>query len=303
MRIRIPLLLSTCLTLVAPSAWAQAPGPLPPAPPPGMVGPGAPPGPAVALPWQQSAPPVPQAYPPPAWSPPGPPQPPVFTPAPPMSPPAAPPPAEAPPLQLAGRVGFGLGFYVAPGARSYGASPGALGALGGLASYGGSLGLRWWVRERIALFPSLNLSISHSTIPNQTDEFQRYTQGGSYTSGTVAPGLSLGYAAYRGKSTRFLVMGGVGFNYSASQQIKNIQSSGANGGTSRYVTAKSLSFDVPFGFALEQFLTSRISVTLGAQAPLFEFRSTKVDVADATTSVGANFDATQLDASIYFYTD
>ena len=66
---------------------------------------------------------------------------------------------------------------------------------------------------------------------------------------------------------------------------------------------KSLSFTVPFGFALEQFFTSRISVVLGAQAPLFAYRSTKVKDADAVTTVGANFNATQLGASIFFYTD
>jgi hypothetical protein len=211
---------------------------------------------------------------------------------------------ETPQLQLAGRVGFGLGLYYAPAVRYPSSGAGALGGLGALSSFGGSLGIRWWVKERLALFPSLNLSISHTTIPNVSDGFNNFTLGGSFTSGTIAPALSLGYAVYRGKSTRFVVMGGAGFSYAAQQQTKNIPSSGGSGGqTQRYVTAKSLSFDVPFGFALEQFFTSKISASIGAQAPLFEYRSTKVDIADATKSVGANFDATQLNASIYFYTD
>lgn len=66
---------------------------------------------------------------------------------------------------------------------------------------------------------------------------------------------------------------------------------------------KSLSFTVPFGFALEQFFTPRISMVVGARAPLFEYRSTKFGDADAYTTVGANFNATQLDASVFFYTD
>jgi hypothetical protein len=218
-----------------------------------------------------------------------------------MPQPMLPPPVEAPQLQLAGRVGFGVGLFFAPRG---GSSNSAVGGVGALSSFGGSLGIRWWVKERLALFPSLNLSISHTTIPNVSDGFNNFTLGGSFTSGTIAPALSLGYAVYRGKSTRFVVMGGAGFSYAAQQQTKNIPSSGGSGGqTQRYVTAKSLSFDVPFGFALEQFFTSKISASIGAQAPLFEYRSTKVDIADATKSVGANFDATQLNASIYFYTD
>ena len=161
--------------------------------------------------------------------------------------------------------------------------------------------LQMRVKERVALFPSLNLSVNHSSIPDDTTH-GNFTKGGSFTSGTVAPALSLGYAVYRGKSTRFLLMGGAGFNYTAQQQIKNIPSL-EGGGVARYATAKSMSFTAPFGFALEQFFTSRISATVGAQAPLFEFRSTKIESADATTSVGANFNGTQLNASIYFYTD
>jgi hypothetical protein len=223
---------------------------------------------------------------------------------PPASPPQAPPPPEAPQLQLAGRVGFGLGLYVAPGG-SYGAPSyrGAGAALSAIPAVGGSLGIRWWVKERLAIFPALNLSVNHNSIPNDTDSYGRYTQGGSFTNGTVAPELLLGYTVYRGKSTRFLLVGGVGFSYTAQQQIKDIPTTGDGGETSRYITAKSTSFTVPFGFALEQFFTSRISVSVGAQAPLFEYQSTKVDIAEAITSVGANFSATQLNASIYFYTD
>lgn len=299
MRIKIALLVATCVALAAPSAMAQAPG-APPLPPP-PAGPGMPPGPGMA--------PLPQAYPPPVWSPPAsPPQ--GFSPQPPMMPPPSMPqpmstataPVETPQLQLAGRVGFGIGLYYAPGV-GYSNGSGALGALGGLSSFGGSLGIRWWVKERLALFPSLNLSVNHSTIPDVTDGFGNFTRGGSFTSGNIAPALSLGYAVYRGKSTRFLVMGGAGMSYTAQQQIKNIPTSGGDGGTSRYVTAKSLTFNLPFGFALEQFFTSKISASIGAQAPLFEYRSTKLDVADATKSVGANFNGTQLNASIYFYTD
>jgi hypothetical protein len=216
-----------------------------------------------------------------------------------MPQPMLPPPVEAPQLQLAGRVGFGVGLFFAPRG---GSSNSAVGGVGALSSFGGSLGIRWWVKERLALFPSLTLAINHSTIPNATDGFDNFTLGGSFTSGTIAPALSLGYAVYRGKSTRFVVMGGAGFSYEAEQQTKNIPTQGG-GQTARYVTAKSLSFNLPFGFALEQFFTSKISASIGAQAPLFEYRSTKIDVADATKSVGANFNATQLNASIYFYTD
>jgi hypothetical protein len=286
MRIRIAALFFGCIALTAPRAWAQAPGQFSPTPP-GMTGPGAPPGPPgmTAGPSPQPGPqPGPQPYPTPAWSPPGPPQSPGFAPLPPALPPQAQPPQEAQPLQLAGRVGFGIGIYVAPG----GGSSSPLGALGGFSSFGGSLGIRWWAKERLAVLPSLSLSINHT--------FGDGIQGDSSTTGTVAPALSLGYAAYRGKTTRFLLIGGVGFSYEVRRLLQGNQTSSDD-------IAKLLSFTVPFGFALEQFFTSRISVVLGAQAPLFEYRSIKVNDQDAITTVGANFNATQLNASIFFYTD
>ncbi len=73
--------------------------------------------------------------------------------------------------------------------------------------------------------------------------------------------------------------------------------------TSRYVTAKTLGFNVPFGFELEQFFTPRISAVVGVQAPIFDYRSRRIGAAEATSSIGANFDATQLGASVFFYTD
>lgn len=220
---------------------------------------------------------------------------------PPPSPPQGQPSSEAQPLQVAGRVGFGVGVYVAPGLVGSGATA-AAGALGGLQTLGGAVGIRWWVKERLVVLPSLGLSISHTSIPSSTDAFGNFIQGDSLTNGLLAPAVSLGYAAYRGKTTRFLLIGGVGFTYQAQGQLQDIPSTG-NSRTARYVTAKSLSFNVPFGFALEQFFTPRISAVVGAQAPLFEYRSTKLGFTEATTSVGANFNATQLNASIFFYTD
>jgi hypothetical protein len=207
-------------------------------------------------------------------------------------------------MTVAGRVGFGIGLFVAPGDFSNNSLgyPAPIQAFRG-ASSGGMLGLRWWAKERLVVLPSLSLSISRTTIPNITDTNGNYTQGSSFTNGTIAPALSLGYAAYRGKTTRFLLLGGVGFSYDADEQRQSIPSTGSDGGTARYVTTKSLSFTVPFGFALEQFFTSRISAVVGAQAPLFEYRSTKVGYGEASTTMGANFRATQLGASIFFYTD
>lgn len=305
MRIRIAALFFSSIALTAPRAWAQAPSPLPPGAP-GVAGPGAPPGPpgVTAAP---SAPPGLQAYPPPAWPPPGPLQTPAFAPPPPMQPPAsppqAPPPPEALPIRVAGRVGFGIGAYVAPGGGSGAATAAAsLGGLGGILPYGASLGIRWWAKERLAVLPSLNLTILHTSAPLTTTASGTIVPAGDFTEGSIAPGLSLGYAAYRGKTTRFLVIGGASFSYSAQARVKQDANPGGSV-TTHYVTAKTLGFNIPFGFALEQFFTSRISVVVGAQAPLFEFLSTKVGFSDASTTVGANFNATQLGASLYFYTD
>ena len=310
MRIRIAALFLGCIALTAPRARAQAPGQLPPgspSPPPSMTGPGAPPGPPPGMMPGPSALPLPQAYPPPPWpqnglppsltSPPPPPPPPPTT-----LPPAA---AEAPQLKIAGRVGFGIGIYAAPGlsrGASTGGASGALGGLGALPSYGGALGIRWWVKERLVVLPSLSMSINRTSAPSATDAYGNYTQGGSFTSGVIAPTVSLGYAVYRGKSTRVLVVGGVGFTYSAQGVLQDIPTTDSTR-TSRYVTAKTLDFNVPFGFALEQFFTPRISAVVGAQAPIFDYWSTKIGAAEANSSIGANFNAAQLGASVFFYTD
>ncbi|MEO5728499.1 MAG: hypothetical protein ABI134_07480 [Byssovorax sp.] len=279
MRIRIAALFSVCVALTAFRAWAQEPGQFPPTP--------------LGMTAEPTTPPAPPVYPPPATSPPGPPQSPAFAPPSPTLPPASPPQAQAlpevAPIQVAGRVGFGVGLYVAPGVGSPSAG------LSAISIIGASLGIRWWAKERLAVIPSLSLSISHTSAPSTTDTLGHHIQGDSFTNGTVAPALSLGYAAYRGKFTRFLVIGGVGFGYEARQLLQGVPAT--------YETTKSLSFTVPFGFALEQFFTYRISVVVGAQAPLFEYRSTKVSYADALTTVGANFNATQLNATIFFYTD
>lgn len=287
MRIRIAVLLASCVALGAPSAWAQAPGQLPPGPP-GMAEPGAPPGPpGMTQPGPMYAPP------PVAWSPPGPPQVPVY--AVPFVPrtdlPPEPPP---PPFDLAGRVGFGLGISIAPG----------LGALGGLGAQGtgslatGSLGIRWWARERVVLLPQIHLAVSHQTRPTNGSVFTP----NSFTSGTVAPGLSVGYVAYRGHSTRFILSGGVAFSYDVSPLLSESQL-GNGGFITQFVAVKTLSFTVPVGLALEQLLTPRISVVVGADSPLFAYSSQKVADGDATTSIGAEFQATRFSASIFFYTD
>jgi hypothetical protein len=230
-----------------------------------------------------------------AWSPPGPPQVPVY--AVPFVPRAElppEPPTPTPPFDLAGRVGFGLGVSIAPG----------LGALGGLGAQGtgslatGSLGIRWWARERVVLHPELHLAVSHETRPTNGNVFTP----NSFTSGTFAPGLSAGYVAYRGQRTRFILSGGVAFSYDVSPLLS--QSQFGNGGfVTEFVAVKSLSFTVPVGLALEQLLTPRISVVVGADSPLFAYTSQKIGDGDATTSIGAEFQATRFSASIFFYTD
>jgi hypothetical protein len=313
MRIKIAALLLGCTALTAPRAWAQAPGQLPPGSPlPPMAGPGAPPGPPPGMTPGPSALPTPQGSPPPTWMPQGSSPstafalpPPALPTLPPASAPQALPPPEAPRILIAGRIGFGIGIYIAPGVISSAAQGGASGALGGLGalpSYGGSLGIRWWVKERLVVLPSLSMSITRTSAPSVTDTFGNYTQGETFTSGVIAPALSLGYAAYRGKSTRVLILGGVGFAYTAQGVLQDIPTTD-NTRTSRYVTAKTLGFNIPFGFALEQFFTPRISAVLGAQAPIFDYRSTKIGAAEAATSIGASFNATQLGASVYFYND
>lgn len=225
-----------------------------------------------------------------AWSPPGP----VYSP--PQFVPRAELPPEPPPpsFDLAKRVGFGVGVSIAPGR----------GALGGLGAQGtgslatGSLGIRWWARERVVLLPSVRLAVSHQTRPTSGNVFTP----NSFTSGTFAPGLSAGYVAYRGQRTRFILSGGVAFSYDVSPLLS--QSPSGNGGLfTQFVAVKTLSFTVPVGLAVEQLLTPRISVVVGADSPLFAYSSQTIAGSDATTSIGAEFQATQFNASIFFYTD
>jgi hypothetical protein len=191
-------------------------------------------------------------------------------------------------------VGFGVGVSIAPG----------LGALGGLGAQGtgalatGTVGIRWWVRERVVLLPELRLAVSHQTRPANGSVFTP----DSFTSGTFAPGLSAGYVAYRGQRTRFILSGGVAFSYDVSPLFA--QSQFGNGGfITEFVAVKTLSFTVPVGLALEQLLTPRISVVVGAASPLFAYSSQKVADSDAITSIGAELQATRFNASIFFYTD
>jgi hypothetical protein len=224
------------------------------------------------------------------WSPPGP----GYS-QPPFVPRAELPPEPPPPsYDLARRLGFGVGVSIAPG----------LGALGGLGAQGtgalasGTVGMRWWARERVVLLPDLHLAVSHSTRPSNGNAFSPNT----FTSGTLAPGLSAGYVAYRGQRTRFLLSGGVAFSYDVSPLLA--QSQFGNGGfVTEFIAVKTLSLIVPVGLSLEQLLTPRISVVVGADSPLFAFRSQTLGGGDATTSIGSEFQASRFSASIYFYTD
>ncbi len=278
-------------------AWSQAPLPLPPSPF-GAPDPGAPPGPPGAPPQPGQF--VPAQQPPFSVSsfPPGPPPP--FPGQPGPLPPAPPPPEKT--LDLTGHVGFGFGLWAAPVALATQGN-GAVGAFGGLGSLlGGALSLRWWVRDRFFLTPSLQLGISRDTIPDSDSTFQKGVNGGSFTNGTFAPALSLGFAAYRGKSTRFLLSGGLSFGYTVDQTITQDRDFDGNI-FGRYQAAKSVVFAVPVGFALEQFFSPRISIVLGADSPLFSYRSLKVGSRPPTTSIGADFTSTRLSGAVVFYTD
>ncbi len=316
MRIEIAFLVGSCVALAGGSVWGQVPvSPLPggpaapgtnsPAAPasnsPAPVGPGgtAPAG-SVAPPPSGTAPLAP-SVPPPALVP--------FDPAqsPPFGPPTLPPPTRtatpAPssaepspekPLQLAGRFGFGFGIWAAPA--------GLLGNAGVGAAAGGSLGVRWWASERILLVPSLRMGISYTSKPDEHPYYQDPYRGATFTDGHFSPGLSLGVAAYRGKSSRFILMGGVAFSYTVSHSLTPTLLAN-NSVVYQYVPVETVSLDVPAGFAFEQFFTPKLSISLGAGAPLFSYGHTRTGHSAPSTFVGADFSTAQINGSVFFYTD
>ncbi|WP_437627881.1 hypothetical protein [Sorangium sp. So ce1151] len=296
-------LLGLAVACATPVAWGQAPAAQPPEQGAGVaVGTGmpaaapAPPAPAPAWP--------PPAWPPPAWPPPTTTPAPGFASTPALAPPPAPRAPEAPPLALAGRIGFGIGAWAAPLAlldsrASQLTSLSAVGMLG----YGGQLGVRLWVSEKVVLSPSLHLSLAHSWVTESAISGSDASEGESVTSGSVAPGLMLGYAAYRGKATRIIVSGGLHFAYSAGQQFALARNPDTSEDELDASEFKSVVLAVPAGIALEQLFTPGISIVLGMETPLLSYRSSEMEGQQALATVGADFRSTQLSASIFFYTD
>lgn len=314
MRIEVAVLFGSCVAFAGAPAWSQVPGQPPPGAPgaPAASVPGAPapavpgvPAPGVSgAPVSSAAPPV---VPPPAPPPSDPgPSPPVVAasalpPSPPPSAPLAAPPAAAPPaekpIELARRFGFGFGLWASPLALVGGKS-----GLGPSVSYGGALSVVWWASDRVLVAPTLRMGISYTTAPDSASIYGQTVRGSSYTNGTFAPALSLGFAAYRGKSSRFILLGGLGFNYLVDENI--VATPLANGGAEyKYVPVESVSFTVPAGFAFEQFFTPKISLSLGAGASLFSYGYSKTGHDAPSRVVGADFSTAQLNGSIYFYTD
>jgi hypothetical protein len=206
------------------------------------------------------------------------------------------------PITLARRMGFGYGLWAEPVALAAAPSSGA-GALGALgANYGSTLSLRWWSSERMYLAPSLRLGISYTTVPDGGAYYFDDVKGGSFVNGVFAPSLSLGIAAYRGKTTRFLLSGGLSFGYTVREQVTTTQQLDGKS-VQQYEAEKTLGASLPFGFALEQLLSSRISIVLGAESPLLSYSSSTLGARAPTRRIGADFASTRLNAAIYFYTD
>lgn len=284
MRIRSAILLGVGVVCFSAPAWSQEP-----------MQPSAFGGPAPGLPPGQSFPPPPP--------PPG-----QFMPAPMFNAPPASPPAPEKAIDLKGRVGFGVGLWFAPAALAaqqsdLGGSAGALGGLGSLgAAFGSTLSIRWWASDRVFLTPSLRLGISHTEDPGTQSPYQQQVTGGSYTNGAFAPALSLGYAAYRGKSTRFLLSAGLSVGYTV-QEVVTSTLDAKNVVTGRYEADKRLGFTIPVGLALEQFFTPRISIVVGAESPLFSLAYEQVGSGPTGKSIGLDFSSTRLTGAFVFYTD
>ncbi len=303
MRIEIAVLFGSCVALAGAQAWSQVPGPPPPGATPtadsSAPAAPAPNGTAVSSAGAGAvpAPSAPPATPPSPLSPPDPSRFPPFV-APSVAPPAPPsppsPPPEAP-LLLAHRFGFGFGIWAAPiGLANQG-------SLGAAAYYGGSLGVRWWATERILVVPALRMGISYTTAPDSPNYVGETVKGSSYTNGNFSPSVSLGLAAYRGKSSRFILLGGLSFDYQVDETITRTKVGSTY--VSQYEPVESVSFGVPAGFAFEQFFTPKLSISLGAGASLFSYGYTKTGHDAPSRFIGADFSTAQLTGSVFFYTD
>lgn len=193
---------------------------------------------------------------------------------------------------MRGRVGFGIGLWGTPW--------GLLSSGGGSKYLGGQLGVRWWASERVVVLPSLALSVSHESVPEKTNDFGEVVPGRESTSGTVAPAVQFAYTLYKGQTTRFLMSGGPSFLYSVQA---NTTQYWPDGSPKPPAELRELTFALLAGMAIEQFFTSRISIVLGVDAPIFAYTSTQLGEEDTTETVSAAFDSTRLVASVFFYLD
>ena len=151
------------------------------------------------------------------------------------------------------------------------------------------------------MVPALRMGISYTTAPDSPNYVGETVKGSSYTNGNFSPSVSLGLAAYRGKSSRFILLGGLSFDYQVDETITRTKVGSTY--VSQYEPVESVSFGVPAGFAFEQFFTPKLSISLGAGASLFSYGYTKTGHDAPSRFIGADFSTAQLTGSVFFYTD
>lgn len=146
------------------------------------------------------------------------------------------------------------------------------------------------------------MGISSTSAPDERVYSLEPIRGATFTDGHFSPGLSLGFAAYRGKSSRFVLLGGIAFAYTVSHVVMPTRLPD-NGIAFQYLPVETVSLHVPVGFSFEQFFTPKISISLGAGAPLFSYGTTKTGHDAPSRFIGADFSTAQLTGAVFFYTD
>ena len=159
------------------------------------------------------------------------------------------------PHDMTGSLGFGVG--VTANAQLIGTS--------------GTVAIKYWMKDTLALVPSLNFSLTKAMD----------TPAGW----NVAPQLVVLFVPYAATSTRFLIGGGLGFNVT---KVSGAMDTG-------------IGVNVPIQAGVEHFFARWFSMGIAAGSNLFSYQ--RQGIPGNPWTMGFSINTATLLGSLFFYTD
>lgn len=190
------------------------------------------------------------------------------------------PPPTVPP-SYAGRFGFEAGIVVGKsflGGDEYSGFP----------FLSNVVGMRIWASDKVVVRPAFRLSFTNPDV-GDTGE----------TSWELEASTSVGWVVYKGKSTRLVLAPGLRVGF--AHFIEPVRHQDGTELPGRDTTLKS--FGLPASFELEQKVSDRFALVVGARTDVLTLDAVAVRDSAATWSVRAGIETAALAASIVFYTD